>query len=153
MCRKRSLVAEQARQEMARVAVPQAPPPEPRTVGRAEMSAANLAVELERTQIGTFQVLVRYCGPLAARPRLLLRFGERRRGHDWVEPRDVAMISAPGEKWAVVCCSAETALEGGCLAFHAQKNGVPGIEVWDNAGRPNGYYAFDARTGGVEARG
>lgn len=151
MPRKRSETAEQARLGTIRGAAPE-PPPEPRTVARAEMSPANLAVVLERTVAGGTQVIVRYCGPLATRPRLFLRFGERRQGRDWLFPRDVAMVSDSGEQWALVTCSAGPPLEGGCFAFHAQKNGVPGVEVWDNAGHPNGYYAYDAWTGRVDAR-
>jgi hypothetical protein len=78
------------------------------------------------------------------RQKLFVRFGERREGHEWVEPRDVAMIAADGEATAIITCGGP--IEGACFAFFAQKNGAESERVWDNAGKDFGYYSFDAKT-------
>ncbi len=116
-----------------------------------EMSPVNIEATVESKALGGADLLLRYCGPLADRQQLWVRFGERRDGQDWINPRDVAMLAAKGEATATVACGAGSPLEGACFAFFAQGSGGEDW-VWDNAGRSLGYYAFDAKTGKVEAR-
>lgn len=134
----------------ARASGSKAPPASAPAV--AAMSPENLQVELEPEIDGISEVVVRYHGPLAQRAALFVRFGERRAGRDWLEPRDVAMSHLGAEAWATISCRGGTTLQGGCFAFHAPEAGSGAEQVWDNAGHPLGYYAFDARTGAVEAR-
>lgn len=133
------------------------PPPEkaptaPKADPVAGMGPENVAVRLEQEADGAAELVVRYRGPLADRSGLLVRFGERRDGRDWVEPRDVPMTTTGSEAWVAIFCERTATLEGGCFAFHAEKVGPSIVQTWDNAGHEFGYYAFDARTGRVEAR-
>ncbi|MBI5543632.1 MAG: hypothetical protein HY901_07075 [Deltaproteobacteria bacterium] len=117
-----------------------------------EMSPGNVEATLETKAEGRAEMLVRYCGPLADRPRLSVRFGERREGRDRVETRDVPMVGAQGEATAIITCGPGAPLEGACFAFFEQTDAAEGECRWDNAGRSLGYYAFDAQTGKVESR-
>lgn len=124
----------------------------PRTVGRAEMCVGNVTVTRQRERPGSVELLVRYCGPLATRGTVFVRFGERRGDREWVAPRDVLMFQGAGEAWATVVCPVDGSWRGGCLAFFAPRIGRRDEWVWDNAGRAYGYYAYDCGDDRVEER-
>ncbi len=117
----------------------------------AAMTAENVEATLEAKPHGRGELLLRYCGPLARRRKLFVRFGERREGREWVAPRDLEMSSANGEATVVISLGEGAPVEGACFAFYSPKSGAA-EPVWDNAGRPFGYYLFDAQTGLVVAR-
>ena len=111
---------------------------------------ANLDVEFEAAGQGGGTLRLRYFGPIARFPHVWVRFGERREGRDWVEPRDISMTRVGRQASATIPCGAGSTLEGACFAFFALND--EGTEAWDSAGRAFGYYRFDVQTGSIEAR-
>jgi hypothetical protein len=113
---------------------------------------ARAAAAISVDENGGGSLELHYTGLLAGFDPVWVRLGEHRHGAEWMNVRDVEMAHVEGEEAIVsVTFPPGDPLEGAELVFFAADE-TGEHPVWDNAGRPFGYYEVDARTGSVEPR-
>lgn len=112
---------------------------------------ANVKASFRPDGKGGGTLKLKYAGPLSDRDPIWVRVGEKRGGKEWLQSRDV-MMKASGAKVEVsIPFAPGEKLEGIELAFHCNV-GRAGQEIWDNAGKPYGYYLVHTANSQVEAR-
>jgi hypothetical protein len=118
---------------------------------RPVREASSIRASFTPSADGGGQLTLSYAGPLTAYDPIWVRLGERRRGKDWVQTRDLRMGKAADGSELHVEVEPGEPLEAFTFAFFTKGNGSS-QEVWDNAGKPFGCYVLDAKTGRIGSR-